>query len=304
MHEWQHRWSGVTRSAVNNERPLATTAATQINWTHLAKFNLVMAQTNLLPLIRSVQVCLLVCHRAYIRVWGRSHTLPFTNTIYHHHHHHHHHQIYPLVPQTSSLSLIILRTSAARTCAYQNDHTTIIDIKNIYSRLIKDCCARNLRSLWIFTMHGGWRLAGAGEVWGEEATYSRFVGRGRSFSQVSLCSLRFVLSYLETDNKFHLLADKHHRQNVRQLLSGLRTKRLLTWWKFPIRRLLRRAYGCFLFVPGVLLLPSLFLSLSFKFVFVVLIGINCYYFFSSRCIVGSKLAGITCFYKEYILDGV
>jgi hypothetical protein len=44
--------------------------------------------------------------------------------------------------------------------------------------------------------------------------------------------------------------------------------------------------------------PLVFLSLSFKFVFAVLNGINNYHFHSSRCIVGSGLAGITCFYQE------
>ena len=47
---------------------------------------------------------------------------------------HHHHQIHPL-PQTFSLPLIILGTSAARTRIYQSDHTMIISRASIDTRL-------------------------------------------------------------------------------------------------------------------------------------------------------------------------
>ena len=78
---------------------------------------------------------------------------------------------------------------------------------------------------------------------------------------------------------------------------GVTDKTAFDVMKVSDPKTIKTASGCFLFVPKVLLLPSLFLSLSFKFVFVVLVGINYYHFLSSRCIVGSELAGITCFYK-------
>ena len=78
---------------------------------------------------------------------------------------------------------------------------------------------------------------------------------------------------------------------------GVADETALDVMKVSDPKTIKTTSGCFLFVPKVLLFPSLFLSLSPKFVFVVLIGTNYYHFHSSRCIVGSELAGITCFYK-------
>jgi hypothetical protein len=47
-------------------------------------------------------------------------------------------------------------------------------------------------------MHGGWRLAGAGKVSGEEVIYMGFPGEDVGFCR--FLRVRFVLSYLETNN--------------------------------------------------------------------------------------------------------
>jgi hypothetical protein len=63
-----------------------------------------------------------------------------------------------------------------------------------------DCWIRGLGRIGIFTMHGGWRLAGAREVSGEEAIYMGSAGENVSFCRF-FC-VRFVLSYIITQIYF------------------------------------------------------------------------------------------------------
>ena len=189
------------------------------------------------------------------------HTLPFTNPI-------HHHSIYLVLLQISPASPSVpLRLAHALPTWSLYNHPYYGRLLPFNRRLLREGPrnALDIRDAWWMEV-GWWRSVRRGCLL--QGEHVRF--RKRPFVSWKLI-INFIYSQI-------INTDIWHGEDVRILLIGQLDK--------PVGACsFTGFYYCLVCSQ----------NLALKFVFVVLDGINHYHFLSSRCIVGSELAGIACF---------